>query len=412
MMDEDEGNGRQGSIQCPWILPGQSCDFTVDTKNALEKHIHEQHIDPQLTMRCPIESCSQVVPKTNLPNHQAQQHQLDNYLCSTNDCAEIYRRPDDLLEHIRSSHEQLDCRFAGCEVSTKDSMQLKHHVVAEHLDPNYAWLEDPMFNGQYCINTDLNCPGMLEGTTNVANYQAYQQTGGQQSSVPYYGSNLCYPAAYSSICTDYNQHASTVHTNPILCHQNTFADSALTAWREPQSCDWVPLNLNNVPRVANMTNLASSDDAVTTPSSDNGTQTNGHVCKWIVNTNSNAWCNQAFDTSKALQEHLRRVHCTPGNGSRSIPKAPAICRWHGCGRKGEPLTDVHKLIRHALTHSDYRDFTCSYCGKQCTTKGQLVIHERVHTGEKPIKCEYCSKTASNESQMGKHSKASYTHVQC
>lgn len=85
-IQQGAASGHEGSIQCPWILPGEPCDVMVDTRNALGKHIYEKHIDPQLTWRCPLKSCSEVVRKSNLPIHQAQQHQLDNYLCSRNDC--------------------------------------------------------------------------------------------------------------------------------------------------------------------------------------------------------------------------------------------------------------------------------------------------------------------------------------
>ncbi|KAI4248098.1 MAG: hypothetical protein L6R40_001187 [Gallowayella cf. fulva] len=378
----------------------QPCDFMVDSKNAYHKHMYEEHIDPQMTLRCPVESCSELVRKTNLPNHQAQQHQLDNFFCATDDCAETYPTSSDLLNHIRSDHEQLDCRFAGCEVSLKDYTQFKYHVAA-HLDPELPWLEDPIFNEHYLSQSDLYGAGLLGGMNDCSNYPAYQQNEGHQS-IQYYEPNFTYPAAYRTTSASIHQHTAAVPTFPTLGPQNTFADQVQTAGREPHPPHQSPLDPGNKSYCANLADFTNSGDAVTTPSSDSGTHTSGHICKWIVNFNTNVLCSQAFDTTKGLQEHLRRDHCTPGNASRSIPKAPAICMWKGCSRNGEPLTDVHKLIRHALTHSDYRDFTCSYCGKQCTTKGQLVIHERVHTGEKPIKCEVCSKTTSNESQMAIH----------
>lgn len=280
-------------------------------------------------------------------------------------------------------------------------MQLKHHVVEDHLDLSaFTWPDDYVYDRQYTPNRNDNHVGLPEAMANAANYPAYTPNE-RHHPIQYYNSSLSYLPTYNTTTGGYDPQATAVSSLLIHHHHCTFADQVQTAWHESQPSHPTPAQPVNDGQAVNQLNSAICSSAITTPPSGNGPQTNGHICKWMVYSSTNVLCNQAFDSPKALQEHLRRDHCTSCNATRSSPKAPAICRWHGCSRKGEPLTDVHKLIRHALTHSDYRDYACSYCGKECTTKGQLVIHERVHTGERPIKCEFCSKTTSNESQMGK-----------
>lgn len=413
-----EDVGHSGSIHCPWILPGEPCDATVGTRNALGRHIYEKHIDPQLTWQCPLESCSEVVQKTNLPHHQAQ-HQLDTYSCSWNDCLQTYRSSDDLFDHIMTNHGEFDCHFGGCEVTLKDPGQLQNHVVEEHLDFFDFSLYGNVYGDQY--SPSVQQPDMNEDHRTFMQYLP--------TDVPAYG-----------ICTTgLGQHsaADTAQPEHQPCTHRTFADQVQSAWREsepsrqqharhtarkatrntsspaarthsnPTNSDGLPMDsasthgaLGSHRPVVNVNKGPSSGSRSVAPTGKR--QIKVHTCQWTTDHPDLLPCNKTFETAKALQEHLRRDHCTPANTSRLTPRVPAICRWNGCSRNLEPLTDTNKLIRHALTHSDYREFVCNFCSKDCTTKGQLVIHERVHTGEKPIKCQFCDKTTSNESQMAIH----------
>ena len=387
----------QDSVPCPWLLPDQQCDAMV-ARHALQRHIDEQHIDPQLTLRCSLDSCSEVVQKTSLPSHQAQHHQLDSYICNSDDCLRTYPTSNGLLDHIQSNHGQLDCRIGGCEVSTTDPMQLKHHIVEDHLDlSQFSWSDDAVFDHQYPAND--TCLAPPNSMADAVNYPAYLPNGGHPPT-QYYGSNLPYPSAYDIESAGYNQPLPSL---PNYYHHRTFADQVQTAWHASQPSYPVGVTPENDRQAADQTKCTEcSPTAATPPSSKSELQTTGHICQWVMDSGNNVLCSQTFDTAKELQEHLRHDHCSTCSATRQTQKASAVCRWNGCSRNREPLTDVHKLIRHALTHSNYRDYVCSFCKKACTTKGQLVIHERVHTGEKPIKCEFCSKTTSNESQMGEH----------
>ncbi|KAI4265190.1 MAG: hypothetical protein L6R38_009596, partial [Xanthoria sp. 2 TBL-2021] len=276
---------------------------------------------------------------------------------------------------------------------------LKHHIFEDHLDFSaFSWPDDAVFDRQYPSKNNDSCLAPSNTMAHAVNYPAYLPNGGPHPT-QYYGSNLPYPCAYDIDSTGYNHQTATLPSQPNYYHHRSFADQIQTAWHASQPSYLIGAKPGRDSQAADQTKSADVSPAATTPSSKSELQTNWHVCQWIMDSGNNVLCSQVFETTKALQEHLRRKHCTPCSATRPTQKALAICRWNGCSRNCEPLTDVHKLIRHALTHSNYRDYVCSFCEKACTTKGQLVIHERVHTGEKPIKCEFCPKTTSNESQM-------------
>ncbi|KAL9598582.1 MAG: hypothetical protein Q9219_004413 [cf. Caloplaca sp. 3 TL-2023] len=383
--------GHEGSIHCPWILPGEPCDFMVDTRNALGKHIYEKHIDPQLTLKCPLGSCAELVRKSNLPSHQAQQHQLDNYLCSWDDCLGTYPTSEDLSNHILNTHNSLDCRFGGCEVSLQDPMQLQNHVFEDHLEQNLCWSDD-FLDQQYQSTCGFDFTDVSASEQQARNYQVYGDHQGQRQ-MPYYHATPHEPH-YAKDILEQNTTAFPILNSCTAQAQSTGSDpSFLRHLRTNQGNDVSTMQITS-PSCGTSTTAGSSEDQ---------SVTDGHVCKWIVEVHTDSPCGLTFDTAAALQQHLRDDHCKPGKKSRREPRVPAICFWAGCARNREPLTDTHKLIRHALTHSDYREYKCKHCDKVFTTKGSQTTHERmVHTGEKPIKCEFCPKTTSNESQMAIH----------
>ncbi|KAL8687033.1 MAG: hypothetical protein Q9218_006680, partial [Villophora microphyllina] len=276
-----------------------------------------------------------------------------------------------------TNHSDLDCRIGGCEVSLKDPLQFTSHVFEDHFeDFELDWAS--LNTGHYLHHpTDLSYP-----TTATASTEAF---------MPYYQQSYTYGPVCDSTNTGFDQNTASGATIPHHHCQHNFTDPMESSWQNSELFKAQVDVCNEKPLTQSITSLSNGDLG-----------DNNHVCKWIINPQSQQLCNQNYATTKELQEHLRVDHCTPANSSRLIPKPPSICCWQGCIRNLKPLTDTHKLVRHALTHSDYRQFVCRYCRKDCTTKGQLDIHERVHTGEKPVKCEYCGKTTSNESQMNIH----------
>lgn len=340
-----------GSIQCPWILPGEPCDVTVGTRNALGRHIYEKHIDPQLTLRCPLESCTELIPKSNLPSHQAQQHRLENYPCSWDSCANIYPTSDDLFNHIMTSHGYLDCHFGGCEVSLKDPTQLQNHVVEDHLDVDFSWPDDFMFDQQLPPNDGRGFEPFSAAVPRNQSYPEYE-CGGEHCQLHYHGSSCPYgPGPDHSAIGSHkpaNLAAKIVEQQKL---PRTYADRFESVWRESRLFHQ-PQSILAKNGSSSETSSPLSCTGSTTAVSEQGRQLNGRNCKWVVNSGEQSLCNRAFDTAEDLQEHLTNDHCKQNKASRSAPKIKPVCRWHGCGRNGEPLNDTHKLIRHVLTHSD------------------------------------------------------------
>lgn len=347
MWQEDSAGDHRESIHCPWILPGAPCDVTVGTRNALGRHIYEKHIDPQLTLKCPLDNCAEIVRKSHLPNHQAQQHQLENYLCSWDNCADTYPSSDDLFNHIMASHGDLDCHFGGCEVSLKDPRELQNHVVEDHLDHNLDWSDNPMFDQHHPVHGGYGFESLSTVIPRTEDYE-YRGEGGQ---LQYYEPACSNPPCHGPIASNVHPFAvPSLQTPHQQMHHHTYADKVEAVWRNSRPFHQPKPDLPEGD--ANLVNNSSASYTASTPSSEQGSPRTAHVCKWIIGLRDHKLCDRVYDTAGDLQEHLREDHCKQRKVSRSAPKIQPICHWEGCGRFGEPLNDTHKLIRHALTHSE------------------------------------------------------------
>ncbi|KAL8966362.1 MAG: hypothetical protein Q9183_003406 [Haloplaca sp. 2 TL-2023] len=188
--------------------------------DALNKHIQEEHIDPQLTLACPLDSCSEIVQKTNLPSHQAQ-HQLDTYNCALENCLATYPSYGDLLDHAMTTHGGFDCRFGGCEVSLKDPMQLQNHVVEDHLD---------LFNqGWYSPYGQQYLPQTQQGDAPIVPIA----TSDQDSFAQYVNSTPSYPYEYVTGPTAFGHCSGPQNVpQPVVQSHPTYADQAQSAWED------------------------------------------------------------------------------------------------------------------------------------------------------------------------------------
>ncbi|KAB8077400.1 hypothetical protein BDV29DRAFT_59318 [Aspergillus leporis] len=132
------------------------------------------------------------------------------------------------------------------------------------------------------------------------------------------------------------------------------------------------------------------------------TENESHMCKWTSTTNGvKATCGAEFHDACALQEHLVSHHMSTINGA----KGPGYyCCWEGCHRPDEPFSQKSKLQGHFLTHSNYKNFKCSVCGKNFARQATLERHERSHRGEKPYKCSECGKAFTDSSELKTHSR--------
>ena len=60
-----------------------------------------------------------------------------------------------------------------------------------------------------------------------------------------------------------------------------------------------------------------------------------------------------------------------------------------------PLHKKGNLLKHDITHTREKPFSCEHCGKSFAHKYDIFIHQRTHTGEKPFSCDQYGKI-SNE----------------
>ncbi|CAG8112522.1 unnamed protein product [Penicillium olsonii] len=127
-----------------------------------------------------------------------------------------------------------------------------------------------------------------------------------------------------------------------------------------------------------------------------------HICKWAPTINGiKAVCGAAFADSCGLQEHLIAAHMSTIDGAKGNGY---YCCWEGCHRPNEPFSQKSKLQGHFLTHSNYKNFSCTVCGKTFARQATLDRHERSHRGDKPYTCKHCGKSFTDSSELKTHSR--------
>ncbi|KAJ6091966.1 hypothetical protein N7467_003935 [Penicillium canescens] len=127
-----------------------------------------------------------------------------------------------------------------------------------------------------------------------------------------------------------------------------------------------------------------------------------HICKWSTKIHGiKAACGATFADAGALQEHLVTSHMNTVNGAKGNGY---YCCWEGCHRPDEPFSQKSKLQGHFLTHSNYKNFSCSVCGKAFARQATLDRHERSHRGDKPYACKHCGKSFTDSSELKTHSR--------
>ncbi|XP_076458436.1 uncharacterized protein LOC143292132 [Babylonia areolata] len=97
---------------------------------------------------------------------------------------------------------------------------------------------------------------------------------------------------------------------------------------------------------------------------------------------------------KVKEPPVKRVQLSSGDDER-----PFKCDMCGVGFK-----EVAVLKTHMLTHSNVRQYKCTFenCPYAFKTKGSLVRHVRRHTGERPYGCESCGRSFAESGALTRH----------
>lgn len=298
--------GGNDPMHCLWVMPGQQCDVSVPTMESLGQHVLHEHIEPQGTFTCPIGQCAEKLDAQRAPSHLMHEHNPDSYVCLWQNCGQTFPDAKELDSHMKITHANLDCHWAGCEVSTKKLSQLKNHVDIDH----------------------LHFPGVFEPAIapfpfEMPIYSGHQPTLRISTQSPFTSS----------------------HASPINLEQKQFLHGAM-----------IPLYQNALPSPISSDHRAFQNDAIP-PNPVHfkhplGVGEERCRCMWITDKSIGQVCGMAFKDGNELQLHVDQDHVWTGGGNST--GVVLLCHWLDCKRNGKPLQNKEKLRRHLFTHTGCR----------------------------------------------------------
>ena len=302
--------GAGDSKHCLWVNPGQQCNVSVPTMNALGQHVLKDHIAPQNTVTCPWDQCAQVLDAAQAPTHVMREHNPGSYVCLWQNCELSFPDHEQLDTHMKQAHARVDCHWAGCEVSKIGQNQLKSHVDMEHLFTNN--LEDI-----------LVAPTQYE----------------HQFQLPSYAENR--PALHLSTQFATNSHSSPIQNGSKQFSHGSIVSPSLNALPSPMGSDQSALQIPIHPATPVFFKHSSLIGQV--PEAHEVS-----VCMWITDLTTGKVCGMNFKDGIELQAHAEDVHVRE---YESRIQDPILCNWLRCRRVGKPLQSREKLRRHLYIHT-------------------------------------------------------------
>lgn len=328
------------SIHCRWEAPGQSCNVSVSTPNDLGRHVLHDHLEPQTTLTCRWDECTEVVGFQQLSSHVMQEHDSDRYVCLWQHCGLTFITHEALDAHIKLSHANLDCHWAGCEASAKDFSQLKSHVDMRHLGFGFA---SP-------LSTPSSLPGMpMEKPHSEQIYPRLHVPISARTD------HLYTPEDNESLppmLRKYILPIPGIHDSlPPMLHKYKLP---IISVKKQESIQAPPASIGITPSFSISGPLENSNPAPLSSLKNSfrssPAKKDEHTCEWLLETSPNKICGMQFSDRNKLQTHVDRDHIWT---THLRPKKPQMifCKWQNCKRNGKTFQNNDKLRRHLFTHT-------------------------------------------------------------
>jgi hypothetical protein len=339
-------NGR--SINCGW----DECEQLFFSEEDFTSHLHEDHVDPQMTFDCPLQldACPQNITSNPL-THLKAVHGFDpngnGYQCPAADCPpQIFCNPADLHKHLDLAHAtpatgSLQCGWNSCGDVFQDQLQLLNHLPHHFLVPDI-----PNKDKNVCI-------------------------------VDFPPATPQYPPTISENIVSNDKHTCKWKVGDQLCGQHMRDEGDLQEHIKDQ-------------------HLSSMDSKT------------GYFCQW-ENCDRNLGAAAtgkiaAFTQRQKLERHMAsHTLCKPLHWLREYTSNTLLDKSSMCHICQKKFSAKQALKQHMYTHTGEKPWKCKYpgCDKAFAQQsahsmstiyiflykllmGPLEMHERTHTGEKPL----------------------------
>lgn len=112
-------------------------------------------------------------------------------------------------------------------------MELQNHVVEDHLDFNFAWPDDSIFDQQFQWNDEYGFADIPMAMPRAENYPSYDTTEGHQQ-MPYYNPTSSSVRMHNPATGALEQDATPFSTLEEHQDHHTFVDRAQSAWHDSE----------------------------------------------------------------------------------------------------------------------------------------------------------------------------------
>ena len=299
------------------------------------------------------------------------------YPCPDDECAEKFKFQSELMEHRKSAHVVLRCKFCGKCGFTRPLNLRNHELLHQKERPFPCHLCDKAFILVERLNAHLvSCHGE----------KPFQCTRCQATFAKKNELNI-----HEMQCNDrgkYNPMTDSIHSKP------NEQDTVKSVQESPGTfsyfqCDWIGCDKQYKQRVLLHRHIRED-----------------HGGKPLQCSS----CDESFTYKHELTMHWRSVHLLDGQSMESmeisVKRRRVSSSGNGgnfeCGDCGKRLKSEDGLAKHKLLHQGHRSFACHLCETAFVLEERLRQHLiNVHdTG--PYKCGQCQKRFKKKMELKAH----------